>query len=340
MSPRDFLEDNQQNISNQSMGRDFLSDNEEPQESLGTSVGMAIPRILTDLSKGAYHAVQQIPGYYEKAKTEIPGALSTLVQHPSRAAGQGIAGLAELGQNVFNMPHDIVNYLFGRLNLIPKNINQAVQMGRMPEDTEQMINQTFGEVQQPGEALLRGIPRNALNLTAAGSLVKAAPHLTKRGATRTLKKARQLASERDIGTLNVNPELIEDARQFLPNTLPNRNALQAAQSGDYDTLFRLQSDVGKNAGDYAKSLFSAAERSHGRAGLEARNRLLDAIHENLQSQGHYDISNLLREGQNDYRRYMAFRPYRNILGLAGLSMMLPKNSLTNLVSKIWSHKTQ
>lgn len=344
MSPRDFLEDNQQNVGseniNASSPRDFLEEHEEPREGLGTSIAMAAPRVLTDLGKGIYHGIQSLPGYYEKAKTEIPGILPAIGQHPGHETGQGIAGLAELGKNIFNMPHDFINYLSERLNLVPANINKMVQMGRMPEDTQQMIDQTFGQPQQPGEALIRGISRNALNLMGAKGLVGAAPHLTKWGATRTLNKARRLAEERNIGTLNVNPQLVEDARQFLANTLPNRNALQAAQTGDYNALFRLQSDVGKNAGDYAKSLFSAAERSHGRAGLETRNMLLDDIHQNLQSQGHHDISNLLRQGQNEYRRYMAFRPYRNILGLAGLSMMLPKNSLTNLASKILSHKTQ
>lgn len=346
MSPRDFLDETQQNISGPNVGisgsspRDFLEEHEEPKESFGIAARNAIPIIGTDILNNIYQGIQNLPNRYNQAQTEIPGALNTLIQHPIHATGQGLAGLAEFGRNVFNTPHDIINYAANRLNLIPKDINQMVQMGRMPEDTQQIINQWFGQPKYPGEELLRGLPRNVANIAGGISLARAMPPLTKFGATRTLNKARQLAEGRDIGSLNVNPELIEDARQFLPNTLPHRNALEAAQSGDYNNLFKLQSDVGKNASDYAKSLFSAAERSHGRAGLEARNRLLDAIHENLQSQGHQDISNLLREGQSDYRRYMAFKPYRNILGLALLGAALPKNSLTNIASKIWSHKTQ
>lgn len=344
MSPRDFLEDNQQNMPSIEMNagspRDFL---EEPQkESLGTSLGYAIPRILNDAGQGIYHAAQSIPNYWEKSKTEVPALLNPYSQwreHPLHVAGQGLAGINEAINAVAQFPLNVAKYGSNRLNLLPQSVTNALQK-ITPEDTTQAINQLFDQPQYAGEAALRGTTRNILPIAGITKLAQAAPNLTKRGATRTLNKARKLAADREIGTLNVNPELIEDARQFLPNTLPHRNALEAAQYGDYDNLFRLQSDVGKNAGDYAKSFFSAAERSHGRAGLEARNRLLDAIHENLQSQGHNDISSLLRQGQNDYRRYMAFKPYRNILGLAGLGMLLPKNSLTNVANKILSHRTQ
>ena len=342
MSPRDFLEDNQQNTPsnieiNGNNPRDFLAENEEPKESLGWSAFLAPFRVGMDLGAGAYNAAQSIPSYWRKAQTEIPGAITTLGQHPIHATGQGLAGLAQYGKNVFNLPHDIANYASNRLHLLPQNINQMIQMGRMPEDTEQMINSYFGQTKYPGEELLRGLPRNVNKIAGALGLADALPPLTRRGATRNLNQARQLAEGRDIGSLNVNPELVEDARQFLPNTLPNRNALENALSGDYNTLFRLQSDVGQNAADYAKSRFSAAERAHGKAGLDARNRLLDAIHENLQAQGHQDISDFLRRGQNDYRRYMAFRPYRNIVGLAALGALLPTNSLVNIGKKILSY---
>ncbi len=343
MSPRDFLEDGQMNESlpqvstHSSSPRDFLEGNEDSnrKESFGTSEFLAGPRIAVDLAKGAYHALNSIPGYYRQSKESLPGAFNTIRQNPIHALGQGLAGLSEMGQNVFNAPHDLANYATNRLNLIPQNINQKIQMGRIP-DSEQEINAQFGEPQNVGESLIRGTGRNLDLLLGARGAIKAAPHLTQRGASKALRKAQKLAKEREIGTLNVNPELIEDARQFLPNTLPHRNALNAAQTGDYNNLFKLQSDVGKNAGDYAKSRFSAAERSHGRAGLEARNRLLDAIHENLQVQGHHDISNLLRQGQSDYRRYLAFKPYGKILGLGAAAMLMPKNALTSLTSKILS----
>ncbi len=141
---------------------------------------------------------------------------------------------------------------------------------------------------------------------------------------------------KDIGgkKINISPELIKDAAQFLPKTSAYKNMLKEASKGDYNALFNLQSDLGKHSSDYAKSFFSAAERAHGRAGLTTRNKLLTEIHAGLNDVGHKDVSELLKKGQDEYRRYMKFKPYRNALGLAAGAYVAPKNPLTNLVKKL------
>ncbi len=299
-------------------------------------------KIFSDVSGKIAGGIRAIPDYFQKAKSEVPGILNPtgeMWKNPGHALGQGVAGLNEQINSIAQFPLDVSKYGSERLGLLPQGVTNAIQK-ITPEDTSQAINQLFGQPQYPGEALLRGAGRNIVPEAGIAKIAKEMPHLTKRGAVKSLNQARQLAENRDIGTLNVNPELIEDARQFLPNTLPHRNALEAAQRGDYNNLFRLQSDVGKNSSDYARSLFSAAERSHGRAGLEARNRLLDAIHENLQIQGHHDISDLLRQGQNDYRRYMAFKPYRNALALGTFGLAVPHSPITAILKRFLSHNIQ
>lgn len=313
--------------------------NKNKSERFGTSLGLAGPRIYEDVSKGLYKAAQSIPSYWEKAKTEVPGILNPygqVAQHPFHAAGQGLAGLNEAINSVAQFPLNVSKYGSERLNLLPKGVTNAIQ-SITPEDTTEAINQLFGKPKYPGEAAIRGVGRNIVPITGVTKAASGMPHLTQRGATKKLKNARQMAEEREIGKLNVDQQLINDARQFLPKTSPNRKNIKDASKGDYNALFRLQSDLGKQSSDYAKSLFSAAERQHGRAGLETRNKLLDAIHENLQSQGHHDISNLLRRGQNDYRRYAKFKPYRNALalgGLAGAGLSIPNNPLAKILKGI------
>jgi hypothetical protein len=273
------------------------------------------------------------------------------------------AGLANLGHSELNIPHDIAQAAedFGQnfgnsLNKsfpLPENFQQKLE--QLPQKEQFKLSEHIpyqqdydfakmlglqGEPTFADTLVQKGVEHSPEILASANALRSILPHLTKRGATNTLKQARQLASERNIGAFNVDPELIEDARQFIPKTLPYRNALDAAHYGDYDSLFRLQSDVGKHASDYSRSLFSAAERAHGREGLAARKRLLDAIHENLQSQGHQDISDLLKQGQNEYRKYMGFKPYRNALGVAAASLAIPKNPMTNLLKKLWLQSSQ
>lgn len=165
--------------SNQKMdapNSDWVVDQEEtkqPKESLGFSALMAAPRVGEDVLKGVANFASSIPGYLESAKTAIPQAFQTIKEHPDIAAKQASAGLSELGQNTFNAPHNLINYLTNRLNLFPEDINKKIQMGRMPEDTGQMINQSFGKPQNQGEELLRGIPRNAEAILGAKGVVSA-----------------------------------------------------------------------------------------------------------------------------------------------------------------------
>src|SRR5665213_801471 len=72
-------------------------------ESFGTSAKLAIPRIVEDLAHGGMSALKSIPGYYQSAKTEVPGVLSAFENDPKHAGGQALAGLTELGHNALNI---------------------------------------------------------------------------------------------------------------------------------------------------------------------------------------------------------------------------------------------
>ena len=177
---------------------------------------------------------------------------------------------------------------------------------------------------------------------AIGAGIPMMPHLTRRGASRHLRQAHNLAEERNIGALNVPHELIEDTRQFLPTTAPYRNMIERAQGREYPELFNLQSDVGRHSSGLSRSLFSAAERAHGREGLAARERLLDSIRNGLREQGHHDIADLMQQGQRDYRRHMAIRPYLNTAKIIGgglaFNQAFPHNPVTEAVKHLLLHR--
>jgi len=267
-----------------------------------------------------------------------------------------VAGLAEGGHQLLNTPSDFAQFIEQQGQKFGNRINKAFSLEKygikqpeekfsfskaIPRQQDYNFAEMLGQRGEPtfsDKAIQKGSQYLPELLMAKNVLKDVVPHLTKWGASKTLKKATQLGRERRMGPLSINNETIEDLRQYLPNTAPYRNALEDAHYGDYNKLFSLQSDVGKHASQQARSFFSAAERAHGREGLAARHRLLDEIHANLKSQGHHDISNLLRQGQNEYRRYMAFKPYRNALGMAAGAYAIPKNALTNLVKKLLLHK--
>ncbi len=155
-------------------------------ESLGMSALKAPFRVGEDLYRAGAHAINSLPGYFNAAKTEIPGAMQALqpnpydsmmrylaqalgggddMSHPSQghALMQGLAGTQEGINNLAQLPKQIASYGENRLNLLPKGSAEFV--GKYsPQDTTQAINELFGEPKYPGDKLIRGAGRNALNL--------------------------------------------------------------------------------------------------------------------------------------------------------------------------------
>lgn len=159
---KDLFEENNTPI--QSSGRDLFEETEP--EGLGQAALMAVPRIGEDLYRGAYNAFQSSPEYLEAAKTEVPALLNPLngLRHPKSRVKNVIAGLAELGHGVLNTPHGVANYLENRLNLLPKGWAEKIPY---QEDISGALNQFTGNEMNPGDALTRGIMRNALAIAPA-----------------------------------------------------------------------------------------------------------------------------------------------------------------------------
>lgn len=257
-----------------------------------------------------------------------------------------LVGLTHAGRNLHNLPHDIAS----GIDYVGSGIGRAFgakefQNGQsshladyLPYD-ETNYADVLGQ-KGPGTTVDNIIQKgtefapDVIGGINALRGLKLLPHMTRRGASKSLAKARQLGKSKNIAPLEVNPDLIEDTRQFFPNTTPYRNLIDEAGYGDYSRLFDLQSDLGKHAGGLSKDWFSKANRAHGKAGLQVRGNILNEMKQSLRQQGHKDIADLLTKGQDEYRRYMKFKPYRNVLGAAAGAYALPKNVLIDLGKKL------
>ncbi len=333
--PRNLLADENENQQVR-QPRNLLA--EEPEESLGTAAMYAIPRIATDLAKSGYNfATQTLPDYYQAAKTEVPAFLNPIeaAKHPLHRAGQVLAGALEQGQNINRLPRNIVDYAANRLHLLPKEWEGKFPVG---QDITPAIQNTFGEPQYPGEGLSREIGKNFLNLAGTATAINRMPHLTKKGAVKKLNINKQRMSGEE--PLNVNPELIEDMRKYLPDDSAYRDLIDAAHSGDYNKLFNLQSDVGKHSAKRTSDWFSSAQREKGRAGHEAVNALLNAMHKDMQVKGLRKESELLSQGRNDYRRYKKFKKVTNPLAALAAYAALPKNKIIETVKNMALRKIE
>lgn len=219
---------------------------------------------------------------------------------------KGVENLADIGRKVFGnipAPHPTLEAPDTPYSeQLQGLLNQAI-----PED----YAQKYGPKNQGLlDAMIQSGITHAPELAIGGGLARiAAPLVLRRAAAGPLNQAARMATERNIAPLNISRELIEDTRQFLPNTAPYRRLIDKAMTGDYHALFRLQSDLGRASREYARNPFSAAERHFGRAGGDLRHELLGEKARALEEAGHADIAEAQRLGQEQYRRYMQARPY-------------------------------
>ena len=141
---------------------------------------------------------------------------------------------------------------------------------------------------------------------------------------RALNRAQELMEGSGNPRLRVPEEHFIDIEnnQFLRNTAANRRMMERARHGNYRDLFSLQSDLGQRERSFTRDPFSAANRQFGRDIGETRHGVIDEMRRLMGEEGHTEAARLMQHGQNRYRQYMAFRPYRNALAtaLAGLTV--------------------
>lgn len=289
-----------------------------PEEKIGTSIVKAPFRMLEDALGAAMGAVKSVPGYYEKAQTEVPGLYNLIKENPQAAGKQFLAGLGEKGMSAFNLPHDLANYGTNRLNLLPENINKHIQMGRMPEDTQQMINQSFGEANAPGESLARGLGRNS---DVVGGLAKGiantpAVFRTKKHFSNELLKAHDAleksamegfsavsdeVGKRKLPHFNIDPHFIDDLREYFPKTRQYDKLIDEAKKGEYSALRKLQSDL-YTSGKHNLNSAMEADRMRGAEMFEKRGDINSSISQNLKDMGQHDLSDLLDKSRNQWKK--------------------------------------
>lgn len=300
--------------------RPSLSDVKEmPTESLGTSLGLAIPRIGTDLAKGAYGFLQNIPGYLSSAKTEVPGLLSAQIQHPAHAALQALAGSQELINNLAQMPKNLATYANERLHLLPEGAVNAISK-ITPEDTTQSINALFGKPEYEGEDLIRGVARNALNLGLGAKALSAVNpaglmkskkaiinnvldthDALENKASEGFQTVSDEVNKRGITQVPIDSGMIDDISQFFPKTKQANALLSDAKSGDYNALRKIQSQLYTEG---KKNLSSDIEtdRMRGQERLEKRDEINQAISDHLKNTGNTDLDNTLNTARDDFRK--------------------------------------
>jgi hypothetical protein len=323
------------------------SQQQEPQENFKTALSRAPGRITQDVYNSAMNFAGEIPGYYEKAKTEVPGIFSTLIKHPVHLAGQGLAGLTELGHGILNAPHGIAEYGSNRLHLIPEKVTSQIPYQK---DISQDISGLLGNPEYPGESLMRGTTRNALNLMGVKGVGSALNplKLSKKNIIKDVLQTRKEnkkiysekyndlfneAKEQGIGDVsNAIPEIdYETIKKYSPskkieglNVFLENPSVKNAHKAKSD-LLRIDRDLNK------LSTLNTAERKHSTAVKNAINSLQNNMFTHESGLRNLDLFERYNNIQKGYALDVV--PYNNKSIKKYLSQELTDKELINSLSK-------
>lgn len=294
-------------------------------ERFAVSAFKAPYRIGEDIIKGTYSAIKDLPKYYESAKTEVPGVLNLIEDNPLHALSQTGAGITELGHNLLNFPRGMAEYMSNRLNLLPKELVEKIPYQK---DISQDINEFFGKPEYPGEELIRGLGRNAINFMGAGKVASAlnpmnltAKNIAKNVLSAAEENKRKYSSyynnlwkeadKKGFGNLStvVNSIDVDTLRKYSPKKSivgieefvknPNLRNAHAAKSD----LLRMQRDLGK------LTTLRTAERQQLKAVTDAIQHIQDNMFKNEKGILDPKMLSKYNEIQQGYAKDVV--PYKN-----------------------------
>lgn len=224
------------------------------------------------------------------------------------AGVKGVESLGKIGQKAMNQlpgPHP------------------SMQSPEVPysEQGKQLLNRVIPEdyaerygPQDQGllDAMIQGGITHAPEIYGGARLVgagiRALPHFTQRGAARRLNLARGQFEQR-LPPVHQDQELanlMDRASPYLDRTQATQRMLQDARGGGYEPLFSTASQLGHESRSLQRSPL-ASERRIFREPQEARQDILSRLERHARFHGEDEAADLLRNGINDYRRYVRFR---------------------------------
>lgn len=240
-----------------------------------------------------------------------------------------VTGLVHMGRNLHNSPHDIAELAdtsvkgIGSLLGFPEQAAKHANLAQyFPSDTQSYAD-VFG---QKGEGTLmdnliqKGI-EHAPEIAGGASLL--------RGGFRRLKGTHQLDQvadairNRGLSHFDLPPEMIEQARNYLPPSHATREAIAASNRGNYPSSFSIQSQVGQHQRNLASSILPN-DRLLSPAVGDLKQSMLSHLGNTLRATGMHEEADLLSQGINNYRQYIqvknAIMPVFKKLGLPATAL--------------------
>lgn len=105
---------------------------------------------------------------------------------------------------------------------------------------------------------------------------------------------------RNIPSMKISPKLLKEAEDHLPNTRATKTLIQNARNGDYESVHRLQSSLGKKGfGRLASD--DPAQWDIGEEIIDTRDKLLENIKNHFDKTGNSDLSDILNNARIQWK---------------------------------------
>lgn len=280
-------------------------------------------------AKPSYKIVGRAEEYNEPTEDDQPEE-----EFSSKLPRNIMSGLAGIGHNAMNLPHDIMYGAESLGSSIGDRLAALLQMPKEsdlpflksqyknPENVQHIISDMIPHQEEKNFAQMLGqkgvgtFSDNAIQmgikyapeiLGLTGLIRHGLKHLpiTQYGAANKLRQADKLISKVGAKT-PLSEETIEAATPFLPKTHATREMLEKARAGDYKSTFATQSQIGHHERNLRKSTL-ASERLLAPEARELKQIALSEAETALRGQGHHEAADLIRGGIDTYRKYIKIR---------------------------------
>ncbi len=230
-------------------------------------------------------------------------------------------GLTHAGRNLHNLPHDVTQSVESVGESFGNKLNQAFPL---PKGVQEKLNSmqknepfklsehlpydpnSYADIYgQKGEGTLldqliqKGFEHGP-ELVGAGGLL--------RGGIRRLKGTHQLDEVRRIANLGnapsfrYNPQTIDEARNYMPNSHAIEEMIAGVERGEYNPAFSMQSQIGHHQRNLANSALASERLLAPRVG-ELKQNMIGQLENVMRSNGLNREADLLRGGINNFRVY-------------------------------------
>ncbi len=228
-----------------------------------------------------------------------------------------LIGLAGLGHSTLNLPHDLAEKTQDRLQELSKNIDVNLPAsiknspafktmdiaGKIPKQDDYDFAGMLGQKGDPTlmDSLIQGGIKYLPEIMGGKALLT--------GGWRRLIGTHELDAVRDAAqkfgqnNFSYSPNVINEAKNYLPKTEATRQLFANSQKGEYPASMAMRSQLGRHQSNLANSPL-AAERLLAPQVSDLRQTMLTQLQDALRGQGMHVEADMLKTGIKNYAQYM------------------------------------